>query len=176
MLQWLSADSCSACCLPGPPGPLQQGASHTDRSCPVLFGYFVPGAAFWLVHTVSASEDASPLWQACLASQLGALSKLPKRSFLFCLNFQLLTSFKSHILPNTWMSPLRFCVLCSPVQKLSLTVDGLDRAGHPGCLGSLLELHMTAEALHSEHNKEGWMQMLIITETLFLCHMSSLTE
>lgn len=45
------------------------------------------------------------------------------------------------------MSPQRLCLLCSPVQKLSLTVDGSDRAGQPGCLGSLLELHVTAAAL-----------------------------
>lgn len=125
------------------------------------------------------SEDDPPLWHVCLASQLGKLGEgvqTAQRLLSVLSEFFLLPSFRSHILFNTQMSPQRLCLLCSPVQKLSLTVDGLDRAGHPGCLGSLLELHMTAAALYSESNKEGWMQMLIITETLFLYHMSSLTE
>lgn len=90
----------------------------------------------------AASEEDSPLtsWP-CLPAEC------PQQTAQRLLS--VMSEFStSHILPNTWMSPQSLCLLCSPVQKLSLAVDGLDWAGHPGCHGSLLELHMTAAALH----------------------------
>lgn len=161
VFQWLSADSCSACLLPGPPGALQQGAPQAHRSFTALFAAPCPRCST-LTHACSAVPASllsqlplkmSPLTHfPCLPAECPqqtcwGCSKLPKGSFLFCLNFQLLISFRSHILPNTEISPQRLCLLCSPVQNLSLTVDGLDRAGHPGCFGSVLGLHMTAVAL-----------------------------
>lgn len=153
MLQWLSADPSSACCLPG---PLQQGApqAHRFALCSLVTLSQVQHfdlrlfMQFLQPPVPAVSEDDSPLWNACLALQLRAFSKLPKASFLFCLNFQLLTSFRSHIFPNTLVSPQRLCLLCSPVQKFSLTVDCLDRARHPGCLGRLLEWPVTDAALY----------------------------